>query len=290
MAIINKDGFDFYDDINGNIEAFILKGLNLNAELNYIINHNIKSIALNQFDSKSINSLKFIDSLGFIEKISLDEIDLGLQDLYSLKNLKELSVNIKNKGQHLDYSKFSKLEILSIDWYNNFPDLSKNENLKELYIWKFKPKSKSLTELSLPKNLEKLHITESNILSLEGLELDNLKVFEGHYCNTLETVKGIENFSKKLNILILDYCRKLTFYEDLKFAENIEKLILGNSGDIPNLKWLKNLTKIKHFTFVNTKLTDGDTSPCFGIDYVGFKNQKYYNYKEEDIKSNKSPI
>jgi hypothetical protein len=190
----------------------------------------------------------------------------------------------------LDYSKFSKLEILSIDWYNNFPDLSKNENLKELSVWKFRPKSKGLAELSLPKSLEKLHITESNILSLAGLELNNLREFEGHYCNALETVRGIDNFSNSLNVLILDYCRKLTSYEDLRYAKNLNKLILGDCGDIQNIKWLKDLKNMKHFSFWNTKLIDGDTSPCIGIDYVSFKNQKHYNYKKEDLKNNKDSI
>lgn len=290
MAIINKDGFDFIDDINGNAEAMIVTGESLIDEIDYIKHKRIKSIYLTYFKSKKIDNLDFLKELNFIEKVNFNDLDIEYTGLYHLENLNNITLSVKNKSQHLDYSKFYKLEILSIDWYNNFPDLSKNENLKELSIWKFKPKSKSLAELSLPNNLKKLHITESNILSLEGLELDNLKEFEGHYCNTLETVKGIKNFSKNLNVLILDYCKKLNSYEDIKFAENIQKLILGNSGDIQNLNWLKNLKKVNHFTFVNTKLTDGDTSPCFGIDYIGFKNQKHYNYKEEDIKNNKSLI
>lgn len=290
MAIITLDGFDFIDDLNGNPEAMIVKGESLIDEINYIKNKNIKSIYLTYFKSKKIENLEFLKEIKVIEKVNFNDLEFEYTELYHLKNLKNITLSIKNKSQHLDFSKFPNLEILSIDWYNNFPDLSKNDNLKELSVWKFKPKSKSLAELSLPKSLEKLQITESNILSLEGLELNNLREFEGHYCNALETVKGIKKFSKNLNVLILDYCRKLTSYEDLKFAENIEKLILGNSGDIPNLLWLKNLKKVKHFTFVNTKLIDGDTSPCFGIDYIGFKNQKHYNYKEEDIKNNKSPI
>lgn len=135
--------------------------------------------------------------------------------------------------------------------------------------------------MSLPKSIERLKITQSNILSLQGLELDNLKEFEGHYCSSLVTVHGIEKFSKNLNILILDYCRKLKDYEELGQVYNLKKLILGDCGDIPNLQWLQNLKKLKHFSFWNTKLIDGDTSPCICIDYVSFKNAKHYNFKEE---------
>jgi hypothetical protein len=282
MAEFIKDGFSFFDGFFGE-PVFNFSDL-AHDKISYLLANRIKNVSIDN----SIIECDFLEKLDFIEEIYISD-SICLKGIYHLKNLKRIVINIENKKDLIDFSCFPKLEILSIDWYNNFPDLSKNENLKELSVWKFKPKSKSLAELSLPKNLEKLHITESNILSLEGLELDNLKEFEGHYCNALETVKGIRNFSKNLNVLILDYCRKLTSYEDLKFAKNVEKLILGNSGDIPNLKWLKNLKKVKHFTFVNTKITDGDTSPCFGIDYIGFKNQKHYNYKEEDIKNNKSP-
>lgn len=282
MAIISKDGFEFYEDINGNI-TFIFKGLNIQKEVDYVINNQIKSLAFNYFKSNAVKDLEFLKDLNFIEKVSLDDLNFSYESLYYLINLKELTIGVKNKKQHLDYSNFPKLEILSIDWYNDFPDLSKNENLKELSVWKFKPKSKSLAELSLPKNLEKLHITESNILSLEGILMENLKEFEGHYCNSLETVTGIKDFSNNLELLILDYCRKLTNYDELKFCKELKKIILGNSGDIPSLKWLNELEKVKHFSFWNTKLIDGDTSPCFGIEYVSFKNQKHYIHKEEEF-------
>jgi hypothetical protein len=290
MAIITLDGFDFIDDINGNAEAMIVKGDSLVDEINYLKSKNIKSIYLTYFKSKKIDNLEFLKELTFIEKVNFNDLDIGYTELYFLKNLKNITLSIKNKSQHLDFSRFPKLEILSIDWYNEFSDLSKNKNLKELSIWKFKPKTKSLAELSLPDGLEKLQISDSNILSLEGLKLNNLREFEVHYCNSLKTLNGIDKFSNKLNILILDHCRKLTSYEDLRFAGNLRKLILSDSGDIPNIHWLKDLKNIKHFSFWNTKLIDGDTSPCFGIDYITFKNQKHYNYKEEEFRIKKRPI
>lgn len=286
MSIINKDGFDFYSDINNNPESFIIKGIDLNKEIAYIIDNNIKSISLSCFESKSIESLQFLEKINFIEKVSLDNINIELNSLYVLKNLKELIISVINKKQFLDYSMFPNLEILSIDWYSKFPSLSKNNNLKELSIWKFKPKSKSLKELFLPESLEKLHITESNIINLEGLESNNLKIFEAHYCNSLESIKGINKFSNNLGTFILDYCRKLVFYDDLKYAKNLNKLILGDCGDIPNLNWLSELKKLEHFSFLNTKLINGDTSYCFFIKYVNFKNENYYNYKKEDFKTN----
>ena len=202
-----------------------------------------------------------------------------------MKNLKRLTISFEKELPLLDYSVFKNLNYLSIDWHSKFPDLSQNYKLKELIIWKFRPKSKSFTSIKLPESLENLEITESNLLNLEGLFLPNLKKFEGHYCNYLESLNGIQNFKQSLETLILDYCKKTKDYKYLEECKKLKKLILGNCGEIENLTWLKNLKNITHFSFYETKLIDGDTSPCFGIEYVSFKNRKYYNHKEEEFKN-----
>jgi len=277
MAKFIKDSFVFFEGFYSE-EVFNLDNSDLEKKIDYIITNKIKSISIDI----TLIEFDFLKKIDFIEGVYVSE-NIILENFYTLKNLKRIVFNIKKKKLEINFSKFPKMELLSIDWHKDFPDLSKNENLKDLSIWNFKPKSKSFSELSLPKNLEKLQITESNILNLEGLVLGNLKELHAHHCNSLETVKGIENFSDKLTILVLDYCKKLFEYDDLKYPKYLEKLILGDCGDIPNLNWLKNLKNLKHFSFWNTKLIDGNTSPCFGINYVCFKNQKYYNCKEEEF-------
>lgn len=283
MAIIEKDGFEFLDDINGNPDALVLKGESLNEEVEYINNNKIKSIYLTLFKSKAINNLDFLKETDCIEKVNLNDVDVDYSGLYFLNNLKCAILSIKNKKQHLDYSNFKQLEYLSIDWYSQFPDLSSNLKLKELVIWKFKPKTKLLSVLRLPNGLEKFKISESNILNLEGLYLPNIKNFEGHYCNSLESLEGLKGLSTDLNTLILDYCKKLTDYTDIKFCKQLNKIILGDCGDISTLRWLEELNNVNHFSFWNTKLIDGNVSPCFGIDYVSFKNAKHYNHKKEEF-------
>ena len=210
-------------------------------------------------------------------------MDINYSGLYYLKNLKNLTLSVKNSTQHLDFSKFVDLESLFVDWYQKFPDLTQCNNLKELHLWKFKPKTKSFSELVLPKNLEVLSITQSNIQSLRELCLPNLKDFGAYYCNSLDNTEGINKFSENLQTLIFQYSRKLVNYNDLKFCKKLEKLIIADCGNIPNLNWLTELKNIKHFSFWNTTLNDGNVKPCFGIDYVSFKDSKHYNFKESDF-------
>lgn len=281
MAIITQDGYEFYEGLNGH-KIFILKGLNLKEELSYIKNKNILSIALGDLLQNGIIDLSFLKEINFIEEIHTGDTLLDYSGIYYLNSLKRVTVNIEKAKPNLDFSKFQNLEYLSIDWYEKFPDLSNNLKLKELYIWKFRPKSQTFKDVVLPQNIEFLHITESNILNLDGLECSSLKTFEGHNCSKLESLSGIKGISN-IETLILDYCVRLTQYNDLKNCEQLRKIILGNCGTLPTLNWLKSLKNVNYFSFWGTKLESGDTSPCFGIDYVSFKNSKDYNHKSEEF-------
>lgn len=278
MGMFEKDGYVFFDGFF-KTPVFNFTSSNTEKQVEYLKKNNIKNISF----EKSLLDFSFMDKIPFIEEVYISS-NIKPVDLYKLKNLKRIIINISKKNPFIDYSQFINLEYLSIDWYNEFPDLSNNYNLKELVVWKYKPKSKSLNELTLPKNLRKLHITESNIENLEGLALSELIEFEGHYCSSLRSLKGLEEINKKLKSLVLDYCRKLENYNSLENCRNLEKIILGDCGDIPNLNWLKNMKKIKHLSFYNTKLLDGDVSLCFGIEYVSFKNSKNYNHKIEEFR------
>lgn len=284
MAIFEKDGFEFIDDIYGDSGALIVKGENLTNEIKYINDNNIKSVYVTFFKSKGIVNFDFLKEVKLIEKVNINDVDVDYTGLYNLNNLKVAILSIKNKKQHLDYSKFKHLESLSIDWYTKFPDLTNNKELKELVIWKFKPTSKRLSELKLPSDLENLQLSESNILNFNGIFLANLKRIECHYCSSLESLEGIKGLSTSLNTIILDYCKKLSDYSDIATCKQLKKIILGDCGDISTLNWLESLKNVNHFSFWNTRLIDGNTNPCFGIDYVSFKNAEHYNHKIEEFK------
>ena len=279
MAIIKKDGFDFLDEINGIPESFILKGSNLYEEINYIKKEKILSIYLTYFESKDIVNLDFLKEINFIEKIIINDLDIEYSGLNYLDNLKHAILSVKNQKQYLDYSIFKYLETLSIDWYYKFPDLSNNNKLKELYIWKFKPKSKSFKEILLPKGLELLHITDSNVETLEGINCLGLRQFEAYYCSKLISLKGIERSRNSLTTLILENCKNLRDFESLWECSKIEKMILTNCGEIPSLKFLSKIQNLQMFTFSGTNIIDGNLDNLFNIDYVYFKNSKHYNHR-----------
>ncbi|RLJ75118.1 hypothetical protein [Pedobacter alluvionis] len=273
------DGFNFSKD--GKTLA-IRGGDNLQNEIEYIKVTKIKSVSIN---SVSIKDLNFLNEIDFIEEIYLNKFDIDYLGLYELKNLKKITINIHNPKPkpNIDYTQFKKLEYLSVDWYNDGIDLSENTHLKRLIIWKFKPKTKSFSYIKLPASLESFEITESNIQNFDGLILPNLKSFEGHYCSKLTSLDGLKKSSDNLQSFILGSCGNLTNYDDLKYCKNLEKIILTRCGDMQSLSWLKSLKKVKHFTFLYTKVIDGDVSLCSEIKYVAFTNSRHYDHKMEEF-------
>ncbi|UKB82734.1 hypothetical protein LF887_17170 [Chryseobacterium sp. MEBOG06] len=285
MAEIIKDGFKFYNRFHKeDIFSFLTANIQeINRSIEYIKKNKLKYVSLDESLLEKLENLDFLEELDFIEEIYISCFDMDYSGIYQLKNLKSLSVIYQKVKPNIDYSKFKKLEDLSIDWYNKELDLSENKNLKKLVIWKFKPKTKSFSFVKLPTSLEILEITESNIQSLEGLEIKNLKSFEGHYCSKLTSLDGLRGISDHLQSFILGSCGNLTNYDDLTYCKNLEKIILTRCGDMESLDWLKSLKKVKHFTFMNTKVLDGDVSLCSGIKYVAFTNSRNYNHKMEDF-------
>ncbi|KFF23778.1 hypothetical protein [Chryseobacterium vrystaatense] len=274
------DGFNFSKD--GKTIA-IRGGNKLKDEIEYIKANKITSVSINS--ESNLQGLMFFSELTFIDEIYLSKFDLDYSGLYELVNLKQVTVIIFTPKPKpiIDYSRFKKLEYLSLDWYNEVLDLTSNLKLKTLYIWKFKPKSKSFSFISLPNSLKKIHITESNIQNFDGLKLPNLKSFEGHYCSKLTSLDGLKKSSDNLQTFILGSCGNLTNYDDLKYCKNLEKVILTRCGDMDSLSWLKPLKKVKHFTFLYTKVLDGDVSICSEIKYVAFTNSRHYNHKMEEF-------
>lgn len=283
MAIITKDNFDFIDDITGNPEAIILKGEDLAEEIRYIIDNKITSIYLTHFKSKAIANLDFLKEINFIEKININDLDIDYSGLYHLDGLKKAILSIKNKKQYLDYSRFKNLVDLSLDWYPQFPNFSKNKKLKFLTIWKYKPQSKNFIGLVGLAELQFLKITQSNIESIKGIEtLNNLLEFQGYYLPKLKSLHGIELLSKSLKILVLEKCKNLMKYQsDLEVLNRLEKLILTDCGELNNLEFINKLNNLKFFTFFNTTVKGGDLSPLRRrkFEYLGFDDKKNYSDK-----------
>jgi hypothetical protein len=286
MAIIKIDGFDFFDDLEGNPKSLILNQNQLEEQIQFVISEQIKSIALSYWYSKGINSLEFLINIPNIQNISISDMDLDYTPLSHLVNLKSAVLDITKKFQMIDFECFDKLEELSIDWFEGFIKQGNFKKLKKLTLRKFKLKPETKEIDFLPDSINSIEITESNINSFSGLKKNNLNQLEAYYCPKLVALSGLQEIKESLKILIIENAKNLLDFEDLWECENLEKIILTNCGTIPSLKNLPKLKKLKMFTFYNTTIEDGDLTNLFNVEYVYFKNQKHYNHKYKEFEKN----
>ncbi|MCF0062802.1 hypothetical protein MUK70_08495 [Dyadobacter chenwenxiniae] len=238
MGYIEKNGHHFTTGLDGQPDCLVLTGNDLMAEVDYIINNAVSGIYLNQFDSKCIKDLSFLESISFIEKVNIANLALGYSSLIELSNLKVAITSVNRKDQRFDYSKLDNLEILSTDWYPGFPVLLGNSSLRELYLWKYKPRTQNFEGLNIPANLVVLHILKSDIRQTLGLTSGRVRNLQLHDCSKLESLNDLPT---SIESLVCVNCKALESYVDLENLINLKTLSLHNCGDIPNLTFLSSI-------------------------------------------------
>lgn len=282
MPVI-KDGFEFTIDLLGNPDCLIIQENLLTDQLEYILNEKITRIYIPCYETK-IKNLDFLESLTFIEKVSIKVDNIDYSGLSFLTKLEYLSVNITNSLQIIDYSQFKDLSFLIINLYKNFPKLSLNANLKSLHLYNYNPKSQSLVELNLPNSLKTLYLQKSNIVNFEGIDNVELIEIETYDCKSLISLSGLKTQVRSLEKLIIENSKQLNDYEDVYNCFELETLSLINCGDIPSIKWIEFLKKLNVLKFFKTFVQDGDLTNCSKVKYLYFDNKPSYNHKLSDFK------
>ncbi|EYE87140.1 hypothetical protein Q428_15030 [Fervidicella metallireducens AeB] len=285
-----KEGFKFcrtFYEMNEYNTIFI-EEKRINECINYINDNNIKSVCFSPryYINADIN---FLRSCPNVDTVRIESMNIDYSGLYNLNNLKALhSDNLFTKGfrSELNLKEFSKLELLSIgNWNKNIKGLNECRSLKSLRLWKYKPESRDLQELSRLNDLEVLVLTQSVLTSLKGCgELMKLQCLQLYYIKSLERIDELERISNSLKNLRIEHCKNIKNHEYVTCLKNLVLLDFSECGEIPSINFIKEMGNLKTFTFVGTNIIDGDLSPCIGLGYVGFLDKKHYSHKFNDFK------
>ena len=163
--------------------------------------------------------------------------------------------------------------------------IEKCVNLKHLYLRKYSPTTKDLTELSELKTLEQLYIIQSPINSIKGVgELKKLRELELSYVPKLEMLTDLENIADSLEVLFMQNCKNLKNHEYAKKLQKLKTLVYLSCGEIPTIKFIDQMPNLVDFRFSRTNVVDGNLTPCLRLDYTAFDNKKHYSHKFEEIK------
>lgn len=227
-----------------------------------------------------------------VNPIVNDNAFFDYSPLYELNNLESLSCNTTSNWRTVatvDYSKFKSNSIHSVgiskNGHINVDSLINVTNLSFSEV-------KSFNDLNSYKalvNLKKINITQSNLVSLSGIEnLINLEEILLAYNRKLTDISSLKHISKSLKSLYIESSPKITDFSCLEQLESLEDLSLYGSNVLPNLNFLNKMKKLKYFIF-SMHVGNNDLSPCLQIPYaVCEKGKKEYNYKNKDLPKNRT--
>jgi hypothetical protein len=242
--------------------------------------------SIKTYDGYNLNDLRWLQNCPFVEEVHLFcyEDNFELEGLHYLKNLRVLNLNItaKKSSKELDFDYFKTLENCSIDWNPKMKNLFKCSTIQRLYLRKYK--ARNLEGIKSLSNLKELLMNNSGIESLGGLEGLDIEKIELSRLKKLTSLKGLEGTKNSLKTLVIESCSKFDSLGVLRELSSLEKLGINDCKEIKSLAPIKDLNKLNYLDFWgNTKILDGDMTPCLGIDKVAYENRKHYNYTNEEI-------
>lgn len=193
------------------------------------------------------------------------------------------------KSNHINFDSIPQGMYVNFDWKEKKVDSIDFSNCKYLIIWHHQNRDKDFENLPDIEDLEYLEINWSSSTSLKGLsKYISLRRLELHYCAKLETLDGIEDLNQDVEYIHINQSKKLKRHESVTHLKELRTLCFNDCGVIENLDFLKSLTHLEDFRFVNTNILNGNLMPLIDhptITNAGFLNKKHYSHKDIQVKS-----
>lgn len=227
-----------------------------------------------------IADLSFVSD--FPNLLYLEVVDQAKVDptpLHALENLRGLKLEMPGKG--LDFAHFPLLEVFVGDWHADNKNLAACHELRQLRCWGFRPASGDLSEVVGITKLEWLGLTKTGIRSLGGVEqLEDLRYLEVAYAPHLESLQALAVRELQLRQLEISHAKKILSYEPIATLPWLRHLKLSACAPLPSVAWMKGMSRLDFFSFVETNLEDGDLQALLklpSLRYVGTMPKKSYN-------------
>ena len=220
--------------------------------------------------------LDFLARCPNLKKISIlhaNGIDheLDFSPLYELPQVESIDIAAPNMGLskgpaiRIDFTKLPGLRSVSVcsnDVYNYhlIPTLEK--------LWHSNDKRhRDLTNISCSPHLKQLELLSCAAKTLDGIGQFPLQAVSLSYLRGLEDISALSGCAGTLRSLNIDHCGKVKDLSCLHNLHELECLHLDGGQTIQDLSFLRNMPKLRIFTFSMT-VEDGDLTPCLDVPYV----------------------
>lgn len=235
--------------------------------------------------------LSFIIQCPSLTKISVHPDDMGsdgfdYSPLYAMPNLKSVccitQYGIREQYKtSIDYTRLRNLREVSIAGlgHENYEKLSL---LEVLWISKCK-NHRDFREISCSTQLQDITLMQCSLRSLDGIEKhSHLHSVALWHNRSLTDISALKKMGNTLRVLDIEGCPKISDFTFLAALVNLEHLRLYGSNSLPSMAFLKEMPKLKTFTFT-MNIEDGDLTLCKNIPYASCKNRKHFNIKDAQL-------
>jgi|GEM_PF-569654 len=230
-----------------------------------------------------LNNLKYFN---FLKSLSISGGDYSNYEmLEGLTNLESLFLfNDDYNKVKLNLSQLCNLKSLTIKHkLNNIHGFNKLENLETLYLENYKPKSKSLIDLSGLTNLNYLYLYKSNIITMLGIEtIKELQYLGLEDCRGLTEIEELK-FCKDLKMVSFMGCKYIFDFSVLGTLTHVEDLRMFNCKEVDSVEFLNGMTSLEVINLYSTTIVNDDITLLQNIKYPLFDRKKSYYERESNM-------
>ena len=238
--------------------------------------------------------ISFITQCPSLKEISVYPDDFGndgfdYTPLYSMPGLKSVccctqyGINEQYRS-NVDYSRIQGIKEISAAGIGH-SGYEKIPTLETLWISSCR-KHLDFQHISCSVQLQDVTLMQCGIRRLNGIEKHpKLRSLALYHNRSLTDISSLSSLGKSLQILAIEGCPKISDFTVLSALVELEHLQLYGSNTLPTLSFLKEMPKLKTFTFT-MNVEDGDLSLCKNIPYASCRNRKHFNMKDAQLPKN----
>lgn len=251
----------------------------LNKQDNVIVGLDVMRIYADEgVELKDLNVLNGLD----VKRLTINAPgNIDHKALHNQSNLIHLDLRSFDV-ETFDFNCFPNLKCLYFDWKKGMRHIDRLQNLELMVVRGFKPADKSLSLFSNLINLKELHLIQSTIASLNGIqELSNLVDLSIVYCKNIEFVDAI--IYPFIKCLYIENCKKVGL-DVLKSMPNLKSLQLQSQPDLATLRpVLEELKQLEELKIYGTKILEQDNA--YWAQYKQLKHLEFQDFRHYKVKS-----
>ena len=241
--------------------AISLNSRHLDECLAYYYKHKIDIVVISPFmggyGGYKPTNIEFLKEHPNIKGLDLPYADcFDLSPILNLNHLKYLRLN--ESSQALDLSVFPLLERADLWWHRGLTNFKALKHLKVLGLFRFHPKTKDFTEFDSLESLEKLHLCQSNITSLRGIErFPDLNFLALRRLLKLCNIENIRSLTR-LEEVEFEVCKKVNNFSAISDLVKLRHIIAADCGTVKSVAPFLSLPKVETIVLLGTRIRNED--------------------------------